>query len=261
MAAKKTEPEQTEEKVAQPEWMTREKPNLATRLRRIMAEPQMAYLQRQATAGSDSDSWTYKYIPHGQVSATIQPLLWQHGVLMLTKIGKVEYVQHNRTLHVRLNITIVFVNTDNSQEREKIPWRSNSIPTSPDKGLDSAISSGVRQATMKAFQIASGEMDLEAFHVMLETTPQVVRTVPEKTANGTAEHADYLTLIKALMEKYGTPEGGEKALLIDLAETLTSEGREVAIPRGKDAEWDRGSLREIHDRLDDMVRRGFRHPA
>jgi len=127
-----------------------ELPNIYQRVNAIMAE--ISNIEKEAKLVNNQ----YPFVSHDTLTKKLQPHLVKAGVVVVPTVT--EYTQNGNRCEATVRIELV--NIDNPTDR----YGFNSIGygiDSQDKGPGKAISYAVKNGLLKAFQLQSGDKDVE----------------------------------------------------------------------------------------------------
>lgn len=132
---------------------------LAQRMALVSAE---AKYVKKASDVSTGGSGTYKAATHDDVTAVVQPLLEQHGILVspTTKKHKVKTVgdPDRPSFFTTVLLSVQFTNIDSPDDCMTSEWYGYGIDRG-DKGIGKAYSYALKYCYLKTFGIETGEDD------------------------------------------------------------------------------------------------------
>ncbi|OXM84002.1 ERF family protein [Paenibacillus rigui] len=157
----------------------------------IEVRKSVPYLQKdsQMTSGQ-----SYKYNSSSQVIGAVRKEMDEKNLLLITKImdkrvhmdtvenkdntGK---VKRTTTFFTELDLMMVWVNGDEPTETVEVPWYGQGIDTAGEKGVGKALTYAEKTFLLKEFNIATDQMDVDAFQDKME------KTVGRITSNAIAQ--------------------------------------------------------------------------
>lgn len=160
----------------------------------IEVRKDVPYLQKdsQMTQGQ-----SYKYNSSSQVIGAVRKKLDEMNLLLITKIvdkrvhmDTVEFEEtkngvskpkRTTTFFTELDLMMVWVNGDDPTEQIEVPWYGQGIDTAGEKGVGKALTYAEKTFILKEFNIATDQMDVDAFQDKME------RTVGKVTSNAIAQ--------------------------------------------------------------------------
>jgi len=147
----------------------------------IEVRKEVPYLQKdsQMTQGQ-----SYKYNSSSQVIGAVRKMLDELNILLITKImdkrvhmDTVEYMDEKQkrpkrttTFFTELDLMMIWVNGDDPSEQIEIPWYGQGIDTAGEKGVGKALTYAEKTFLLKEFNIATDQMDVDAFQDKVERT-------------------------------------------------------------------------------------------
>ena len=141
----------------------------------------------------DASGQQYKYNSSSQVIAAVRAKLDEMGLLLITELVNhnllsetIEYVDKDRpkkttTYFTEVDLLMTWVNAENPEEQIKIPWYAQGVDIAGEKGVGKALTYGEKTFMLKQFNIATDQMDVDAFQQRME------KTVGRITSNAIAQ--------------------------------------------------------------------------
>lgn len=141
----------------------------------------------------DASGQQYKYNSSSQVISAVRGKLDEMGLLLISEVvghtlhaETVEYVDRDKpkkttTYFTEVDLLMTWVNTEKPEEQIKIPWYAQGVDIAGEKGVGKALTYGEKTFMLKQFNIATDQMDVDAFQQRME------RTVGKITSNGIAQ--------------------------------------------------------------------------
>lgn len=140
------------------------------------------YLQK------DSQGQQYKYNSSSQVVAAVRAKLDELKLLLITEIAghtlhaeTIEYIERTEnkekiiekpkkttTYFTEVDLLMIWVNAEAPEEMIKIPWYAQGVDIAGEKGVGKAVTYGEKTFLLKQFNIATDQMDVDAFQGKLE---------------------------------------------------------------------------------------------
>lgn len=132
------------------------------------------YLQK------DSQGQQYKYNSSSQVVAAVRAKLDELQLLLITEMvghtlhaETIEYIDKDRpkkttTYFTEVDLVMTWVNAEAPEEMIKIPWYAQGVDIAGEKGVGKAVTYGEKTFLLKQFNIATDQMDVDAFQGKLE---------------------------------------------------------------------------------------------
>lgn len=150
----------------------------------IEVRKEVPYLQKdsQMTQGQG-----YKYNSSSQVIGAVRKKLDELNILLITKIvdkrvtmDAIEFEEELKngktkpkrttTYFTELDLMMVWVNGEDPKELIEIPWYGQGIDTAGEKGVGKALTYAEKTFLLKEFNIATDQMDVDAFQDKMEKT-------------------------------------------------------------------------------------------
>lgn len=185
----------------------------------VQVRKAVPYLQKdsQMTQGQ-----SYKYNSSSQVIGAVRKEMDELGLLLITKIvdkrvhmDTVEFEEtksgvtkpkRTTTYFTELDLMMVWVNAEKPEEQIEVPWYGQGIDTAGEKGVGKALTYAEKTFLLKEFNIATDQMDVDAFQDKIERT-----SAQQITSNAVAQlktewvHAGHKlpVLTERVKAKYG----------------------------------------------------------
>ncbi|WP_028609202.1 ERF family protein [Paenibacillus harenae] len=132
------------------------------------------FLQKDASGGQ------YKYNSSSQVIAAVRAKLDEMGLLLITELVShnllsetIEFVDKDKpkkttTYFTEVDLLMTWVNAEKPDEQIKIPWYAQGVDIAGEKGVGKALTYGEKTFMLKQFNIATDQMDVDAFQQRME---------------------------------------------------------------------------------------------
>lgn len=145
------------------------------------------FLQKDATGAQ------YKYNSSSQVIAAVREKLDEMGLLLITELVShnllsetIEFMDKEKpkkttTYFTEVDLVMTWVNAEKPEEQIKIPWYAQGVDIAGEKGVGKALTYGEKTFMLKQFNIATDQMDVDAFQQRME------RSVGRITSNAIAQ--------------------------------------------------------------------------
>lgn len=156
----------------------------------IEVRKEVPYLQKdsQMTQGQQ-----YKYNSSSQVIGAVRKKLDELNILLITKIidkrvhmDTIEFEESKNgsnkpkrttTFFTELDLMMVWVNGEDPKEMIEIPWYGQGIDTAGEKGVGKALTYAEKTFFLKEFNIATDQMDVDAFQERTERMTAVLNNL------------------------------------------------------------------------------------
>lgn len=132
------------------------------------------FLQKDASGGQ------YKYNSSSQVIAAVRAKLDEMGLLLITELVShnllsetIEFMDKDKpkkttTYFTEVDLVMTWVNAEKPDEQIKIPWYAQGVDIAGEKGVGKALTYGEKTFMLKQFNIATDQMDVDAFQQRME---------------------------------------------------------------------------------------------
>lgn len=132
------------------------------------------FLQKDASGGQ------YKYNSSSQVIAAVRAKLDEMGLLLITELVShnllsetIEFMDKEKpkkttTYFTEVDLVMTWVNAEKPEEQIKIPWYAQGVDIAGEKGVGKALTYGEKTFMLKQFNIATDQMDVDAFQQRME---------------------------------------------------------------------------------------------
>ncbi len=112
----------------------------------------------------DSEGCGYKYVSGSQAIAKIRDKMDSLGVLLVPRMEEVTndtytYINAKEKHVVKGNMTYVWINADNPEERLEVPWKLYGAQDDISKAYGSGLTYSERYFILKFFQAPTDELD------------------------------------------------------------------------------------------------------
>ncbi|GKU76884.1 ERF family protein [Paenibacillus sp. L3-i20] len=130
----------------------------------------------------DASGQQYKYNSSSQVIAAVRAKLDEMGLLLITELVShnllsetIELVDKDKpkkttTYFTEIDLIMTWVNAENPDELIRIPWYAQGVDIAGEKGVGKALTYGEKTFMLKQFNIATDQMDVDAFQQRMERT-------------------------------------------------------------------------------------------
>jgi len=172
----------------------------------------------------------YQYVGSSDVLAVVRSHMNEQGVLLLPSIknAKVsDFYTKTETLQLftEIDMTMTWVNADNPDEKIELDWYAQGMDLAGEKGVGKALTYAEKYFLLKFFNIATDDMDPDAFQDKVESSK------PQEKINNEQVGLIKSNVLKVAKGRNKTEADVYKALKITDITKLTKKQAEALIEK------------------------------